>query len=167
MKKLNEILKELETELENTETAYNKAEKDYNYHLDEAVKAEAMMNELRNNLEGLRKVVQTMKNVTNEKAEMPEVEDSKVTANVISDDHKVIGRLTFPKEEKKKVYTMHEKKGELWKFAPDGTVLDKYCSQHDAAMSMGITQSAVSYFMKNNNREKQILKKGWYLEYTG
>lgn len=157
-----DIFMGLEKQLEEIEPAYMQAEKDYNFHLAEAEKAEALMNGLKINVDALRSAIDSLKkgnfvfpDFTKELEEKKEEVEPKLVLTIPSDEK--------PKTKPKRWMTQ---KGEVWKFAPDGTVLEKFTSQCAASRSMHWDQSGISKFMRFSH-ETQIRKKGFYLDWVG
>ena len=154
--KMNEIYVGLETELQKIEPAYMEAEKNYNFHLAEAEKAEAKMNELKENVMALREAMAALQkgNFADEE-ELKKAEEQR---------KKELSMPPVKKENPAKSWT--RRKGEIGQFKQNGEIINAFSSQRSAANSLRWDSSSVSRFMKLDHNT-QVRKKGFYLEYMG
>lgn len=154
--KMADIYVGLETELQKIEPAYMEAEKDYNYHLAEAEKAEAKMNELKENVMALREAMAAL-----QKGNFaPSEEEKKV------EEREQAKKEELAKAKVKPAKDWVRRKGEIGQFKPNGEIINSWTSQRSAAVSLHWSQTGVGKFMKLDNAT-QIRKKGFYLAYMG
>ncbi len=159
---IKDIYAGIEKELARIEPDYREAEKNFEFHMAEAEKAETKMNELKANVLALREALAALEKGDFEYKSVVKPEISK------DGDVKVVPANpgAFFKPDVKAVKMNRVSKGEVWKFAPNGTVLEKFTSQKSAAISLRWDQSSVSRFMKLDHAN-QIRKKGYYLDFIG
>jgi len=168
--KMCDVYMRMEEELHRCEAACKEAENKINDLLNKAEEAEAQMIKYRdeaeqveaenklmfNNVAALRKSLAALQeadfNLTEEeiKEEKQEAAKKEMLANV--------------KVKPVKSWVKH--KGEIGQYKPDGTIINSYTSQKSAAIGLRWDQSSVCKFMKLD-RQTQIRKKGFYLEYMG
>ena len=162
--KIKENLENLKKDLEKVEPVYLQAKKNFESFMAKAEEAEAEVNKYESVVKALYSAINALSGIDFPETEEPEKEKSKEFKVEIKEE--TYSKPVQVYEKPVKVSNKRERKGEVWKFAPNGEVLDKWTSQASAARSLNWDQSSVSKFMKLSH-STQIQKKGFYLDWVG
>lgn len=169
--KMSDVYMKMEQELHENESVLKEADEKIIEYLAKAEEAEAQMRKWQ------------------AAAEKVEADNERVRSNVIALKEAIaaLQKCDFTpteeelKEEKKEqakkeelakikpfnpVKSWSRRKGEIGQFKPNGELVNRWTSQRSAGISLRWSQTGVSHFMKLD-RDTQIRRKGWYLEYMG
>ena len=158
---IKENLENLKKDLEKIEPVYLQAKRNFEEFMAKAEEAEAEVNKYEGVVKALYSAINALSGI--DFPEEPEKEKPKEMKNENVENY---SKPIQVYEKPVKVSNKRERKGEVWRFAPNGQVLDKWTSQGSAARSLNWDQSSVSKFMKLGH-STQIQKKGFYLDWAG
>ena len=164
--KIKENLEDLKKNLEKVEPVYLQAKRNFEEFMAKAEEAEAEVNKYEGVVKALYSAINALSGIDFPETEEPEKEKQPKECKVELKKEETYSKPIQVYEKPVKVSKQRDKKGEVWKFAQNGQVLDKWTSQASAARSLSWDQSSVSRFMKLSH-STQIQKKGFYLDWVG
>lgn len=152
-----EIYEGLSKRLQQMEPAYLQEKTKFDFHMEEAAKAEANMNQLKVNVDALKDALAALergdftplKEVTSEEINVESVIIAEETKDVV-EEKKQVKQLTWTK-----------KNPYLGQYDRYGNKMNHWRNQTAAARDLGWSQSGISHFMKFD-KEQQIRKKNFY-----